>query len=275
MRVLVLCDMEGVAGINHWDQVQAGGYLYEEGRTLYTNEVNAAIRGARAGGATDITVIDSHGAGAREVCCKFNSLRPDRIDPGVRLVTGQRYMRYDDVLKSGFDAALFVGIHAKENTPGGVLSHTISSSVWSDVWINGEPVGEIGIMSALVGAYGIPMAMIAGDKAACEEARALLGEQVVTAAVKEGLSRFSAVHLSPARAHALLEEAAATAVKDGQALHPYVPDGPVRVRYRIKSIDMIDTLFRGRFGVTVDDAHLMVETEGRDFLDAWWTVYPW
>ena len=63
MRVLIMSDMEGVSGIVVWEQVNGGAPMYEEGRKLYTEEINAAVRGARAGGATEIVVVDCHGAG--------------------------------------------------------------------------------------------------------------------------------------------------------------------------------------------------------------------
>ena len=54
MRVHVISDMEGVAGIVKWEQVSGGEALYEEGRRLHTEEINAAVRGAKAAGATEI-----------------------------------------------------------------------------------------------------------------------------------------------------------------------------------------------------------------------------
>lgn len=277
MRVIIICDMEGVSCINHWDQVQAGGYLYEEGRVLYTGEVNAAIRGARDAGATEIVVLDGHGAGQREACCKFNSIKPDLLDPAAEFVSHQRYLDYDAILRGGFDAAFFVGIHSREGTPNGVLSHTIATSVWSNIWFNDTLVGEIGVMSALAGHHGIPMAMIAGDEAACREARDLLGEPLVTAAVKKGLSRFSARHLAPSRAQALIEERATEALRLAAAgrFQPWRLDGPVTVRYEIKSIDKIDELFRGRPGVVIDDQRLMVKTTADTWHEAWYRLYPW
>ncbi len=78
MRVLIMTDMEGVSGIVVWDQVSGGKPMYEEGRRLYTEEINAAVRDARAGGATEIVVPDCHGAGGEWA---FNSLIPDMLDP--------------------------------------------------------------------------------------------------------------------------------------------------------------------------------------------------
>ena len=40
-----------------------GTPMYEEGRKLYTEEINACVRGARAAGATEIVAVDCHGAG--------------------------------------------------------------------------------------------------------------------------------------------------------------------------------------------------------------------
>ena len=63
MRVHVISDMEGIAGIVTGEQTNPGDPLFEEGRKLYTEEINAAVRGARAAGATEIVVMDCQGAG--------------------------------------------------------------------------------------------------------------------------------------------------------------------------------------------------------------------
>ncbi|MGN6379694.1 MAG: M55 family metallopeptidase, partial [Gaiellales bacterium] len=83
MRVFIISDMEGVAGITNWQQVTGGESLYEEGRKLYTEEINAAVRGARAGGADEIVVMDCHGAGED---WNFNSLIPEELDPDCEYV---------------------------------------------------------------------------------------------------------------------------------------------------------------------------------------------
>src|SRR5882762_611620 len=84
MRVLIMSDMEGVAGIINWDQVNGGAPMYEEGRKLYTAEINAAVRGAKAAGATEIVVVDCHGAGGGWT---YNSLIPDMLDPDCTWVS--------------------------------------------------------------------------------------------------------------------------------------------------------------------------------------------
>jgi hypothetical protein len=66
MRVLIMSDMEGVSGIVVWDQVTGGSPMYEEGRKLYTEEINAAVRGAKRAGAEEIVVV-VQGRGVSEV----------------------------------------------------------------------------------------------------------------------------------------------------------------------------------------------------------------
>ena len=83
MRVHVISDMEGVAGIVRSEQVTGGDPMYDEGRRLYTEEINAAVRGAKAAGATEIVVMDCHGAGEGWT---FNSLIPDELDPACEFV---------------------------------------------------------------------------------------------------------------------------------------------------------------------------------------------
>lgn len=61
MRIYISADMEGVTGLVDADDVQPGGRDYERGRFMMAEDVNAAIRGALAAGATDITVNDAHG----------------------------------------------------------------------------------------------------------------------------------------------------------------------------------------------------------------------
>src|SRR6185503_4399936 len=100
MRVLIISDIEGVAGITTWAQVTGGETLYEEGRMLYTEEINAAARGAFAAGATEVVVMDCHGAGGD---WSFNSLIPGDLDPRLEFVVQQQWTEYTEALEQGCD----------------------------------------------------------------------------------------------------------------------------------------------------------------------------
>ena len=168
MRVLIMTDMEGVSGIVTWSQVSGGKPMYEEGRRLYTEEITAAVRGAKAAGAKEIVVVDCHGAGGDWT---FNSLVPDLLDPDCEWVAHHSWSRYTDMFETGCDACLLVGMHARANTPDGVMCHTISTTTWRNLWFNEDLVGEVGINAALCGHYGVPILLVTGDEAVCRESR--------------------------------------------------------------------------------------------------------
>ena len=167
MRVHIISDMEGVSGIVRWEQVTGGHPFYEEGRRLYTEEINAAVRGARAAGATEIVVMDCHGAGGPWT---FNSLVPELLDPHCEYVVQQDWTQYTGFLEQGCDAALFIGMHARAGTDDGVLNHTVSGQAWQNLWFNDVLVGETGINAALCGTWNCPVLLVTGDQSVCDEA---------------------------------------------------------------------------------------------------------
>ena len=226
-----MSDMEGVAGVTKWDETTGGDPLHAERSRLYTEEINAAVRGAFTGGATEVVVMDCHGAGEGWT---FNSLIPDLLDPRCDFVVQQEWTEYTEFLEQGCDAALLVGMHAMAGTADGVLNHTVSGTGWRNVAFNGTLVGETGINAALCGTWGCPVLLVTGDRAACREATALLGDGLTTVAVKQGLGRFSARHIAPVRARALIEAAAASALSDLDGRGALQPGLAVRDPHRAR-----------------------------------------
>lgn len=264
MRIMIWGDMEGVACIESWEQVTGGTEMYREGRVLFTEEMNAAVRAARRAGATEIVVVDCHGAGHG---WSFKSLVPELLEPGAEYVLGYPWARYVEPLRRGTDAALFVGAHARAGTPNGVLSHTVSSEAWYDAFINDVPVGESGILAAVCGVWDAAAVFVAGDTATCREVQDLLGEQVVTAPVKEGLGRFAARNLTPPEARELIETRAFAALQQRNWPAPYKPASPVTFRVELQSVDQAST-FQGRTGVEVVGPRTVI-SRGDNFWQAW------
>jgi len=264
VRVHVISDMEGVAGIVKPEQTTGGEPLYDEGRRLYTEEINAAIRGAKAAGATEIVVMDCHGAGKGWT---FNSLIPDELDPACEYVVQDEWTEYTEFLEQGCDAALFVGMHARAGTRAGVMNHTISGRDYQSLWFNGTLVGETGINAALCGTWGCPVLMVTGDDACCAEARELLGDGLTTVAVKRGLGAVSARMIPPVRAREMIEEGARRALSDLKAVTPYDPGSPCEIRVEFKNTIAPDKL-RFRPGIErVDDR--TVVSRAKTWWDAW------
>jgi D-amino peptidase len=264
MKIFVISDMEGVAGVTKWDETEGGHPLHAERSKLYTEEINAAVRGAFTAGATDVVVMDCHGAGKGWT---FNSLIPELLDPRCEFVVQHEWSEYTEFLEQGCDGALFVGMHAMAGTPDGVMNHTVSGTGWHSLSFNGRLVGETGINAALCGTWGCPVLMVTGDRATCREAEGLLGDGLTTVEVKQGLGRFSARHISPIRARELIESAAVRALSDLKAVAPYSPGKPCEIRVELATSEEVER-YRHHPVVEVADGRTLVSRAGD-----WWTAW--
>lgn len=208
MKVYISADMEGISGVVASSHISPGEKEYERFRKLMTAEVNAAIRGALAGGATLVVVNDAHAG--------MTNILVEELHPDAQLITGSpKPLSMMQGIEEGFDGAFFVGYHARAGTANAILDHTWTGIV-VDLQVNGKPLGELGLNAALAGACGVPVVLVTGDQAIVEEARSLLSE-VEGVAVKEGVGRNAARSLTPAVAQRLIEQAAERAVRARRA----------------------------------------------------------
>jgi D-amino peptidase len=228
MKVLISADMEGTCGVVSWVHVMPPEYggdeptnqtEYERARARMTAEVNAAVAGAYAGGADEVIVNDSHDG--------MRNLLPDDLDPRVRFISGndKPLGMVQGVDLDGVGCLFYTGYHAKAGTPAAPLAHTWSGWL-NDVRIDGASTGEFGINAAVAGAYGVPVVFVCGDDKAVAQTQAMLGQQVVGVAVKEGISTFAALHLHPSTAQDLIRAGAERAVRDAASAKPWtLPEG--------------------------------------------------
>jgi len=260
MKIYIMTDLEGVAGvINFDDYCTPEGRYYEVARELLTREVNAAIEGLLEAGADEFLVVDGHG---------YGGINPLLLHSSAKLLAG-RPLRYPFGCDRSFDAAIIVGQHAKSNTDGGHLCHTGSFEV-EDLSINNLSLGELGCNMLFAAYFDVPTIMVSGDKATCEEALSLV-PNIEVAPVKEGIRRGSAsgltgeknklfngaaIHLHPRKACELIREKARKALKRIDEVKPFwlsppyelvkrlrpTEDGkPSRIG-RVKSDDLIELL---------------------------------
>lgn len=219
VNVFISIDMEGVAGIAHGQQVARGSDDYPAGRLLMTQEANAAVAGALAGGATSVVVNDSHG--------DMRNLLPERMDRRAELLIGSPKLTQGMMqgLDERFTVALFIGYHAMAGTQDAILDHTYSGAVVYDLRVNGESWGEGELNAALAGSYGVPVGLVTGDDKACAQAEKQL-PGVRTVVVKHALGRSVARSLHPAEARDAIEAAARQAVAAASDLHPFTMQPP-------------------------------------------------
>lgn len=221
MKVLMGTDMEGVAGISSFDdQAWPTGKYYEQAKHLTTAEINAAVQGLLDAGIDDVLVVDGHGPGAVEF---------EELHPAAKLLHGRptppRSIRPE--IASRYDVCVMVGQHAMAGAWRGTMNHTQSSRTIEYYLLNGKPIGETAQFALYHGACGLPTIFLSGDRAACDEAEELI-PGITTAAVKEGLSRSSAISLSSARARDMIRLNIAEAVRkhEEEPIEPLVWPGP-------------------------------------------------
>ena len=235
-RVYISVDLEGISGVNGEDQTSAGQAEYGRARKLMAEDANAAIRGAFEGGATEVVVNDSHG-GQR-------NLLPEDLDPRARLIS-HSFKRYGmmEGLDESFDAIIFVGYHAKADTPRGLFAHT-GSGVIRDLQINGRSVGEGGMNAALAAWYGVPVVVVTGDDMAVAQVKEDV-PGIRGVAVKRAINT-RASELKPLmQARREIQEAARDGVANAKKTAPQ-RQPPVRVtlQYRNFNFPEVATAFK-------------------------------
>jgi D-amino peptidase len=246
LRILIVADMEGLTGAVTSDQLGPEGFEYERFRRIMTDEVLAAMAGARAAGADDFLVTDSHGNG--------QNLLIEAFPEDVRIIRSwPRPLGMLEGVDQAIDGVIFIGFHAGTANPYGVRAHTMSSANLTDLRIGDQSVSEAIWGAAIAGHFNVPVLMLSGDDAIADEARRFLPELEV-AIVKRALSFHSADTLTPAAGQNLIREVAERAVRRVGEIEPYRVQTPVRVTVSFKNYQPSQIL-AGLPGFDRTDAH--------------------
>ncbi len=265
LKILIVNDIEGISGIDNVRQIHYGSKEFEEGRIHVTDDVNAAIRGLRAAGATEIRVADSHGSGGPN-----KNIIPEKLERGAKLFQeGAVYKRLEEAVDKSIDAAIFVGFHAMADTKDGFLRHTIT--LGPRIRINGKPVGETAIDAYALAQYGVPVLMVTGDQALVREASTFL-PGIETVQVKTSLDCRTTECLPLSEARRLIEAAAKRALSRLDEFRPVQIAKPIRMDVSFpkkEQADLCETIPRAKMSgqKTVsyiaedwDDAYSFVRT---------------
>ena len=230
MKVFISTDFEGVAGIVDWDQIMVGSSDYEMGRRLLLGELNAAIDGALAAGATEFVVNDSHSS--------MRNLPPDLLNGSASLITGKHKPMYMmEGLDSSFDAIIFLGYHGSVGASQSVLSHTYNPRAIWEARINGEIVGESALNALVAAHYGVPIVLVTGDQVTAAEAHQL-NPPPVCVEVKRSISRYASESLHPEVARKLIYEGARHALSDAKPATAPVFATPIQIEITFLTADM-------------------------------------
>jgi D-amino peptidase len=260
MKIWMSFDMEGVAGIVDWEQCRpGGGARYSVGCGLMLDEVNAAIEGAIAGGATEVVLNDSHGGMA--------NLDPRLIAGGASYIAGRHKPLYMmEGLDESADAVFLVGYHGSISGRPSTLSHTYNPEVFAGARVNGVDVGESGINALVAEHFGVPIAFVSGDSVTWAETEAF-APGAVSVVTKESITRFSALNLHPAESCRRIRAGAEEAVRRVAAGRVGTPGitRPARLELDVQTGDMAEVATWARGTERVGER--TVRIEGEDLLD--------
>ena len=204
MKIFISSDMEGTAGIVHWDETEKGKDLYAHFANQMSREVAAACEGANTAGADEIFVKDAHDSA--------RNINPELLPENVRIF--REWGRHPFSMMAGldetFDGVIFTGYHSAAGMNTNPLSHTMNTQNMY-VKINGEITSELMLNSMIASYVGVPVYMVTGDKGLCEWMKSRCpGTTVVP--VSEGFGAGS-VSMHPAAAVKAIRENAEKAVR--------------------------------------------------------------
>lgn len=258
VKIYISADMEGVVGVVTGEQLGPTGFEYQRFREFMTQEVNAAIDAAFAGGATEILVSDSHGNG--------QNLLLEKLPKNITLVRSwPRPLMMMQGIDETFAGAIFIGYHASTTNTEGVRAHTMSSATLADVRLNNVSVPEAGINAAIAGHFNVPVIMVSGDDAAVKEITGLLGN-IEGAVVKWNYGFHSARTLMPEASYDLIREKVKNAMGRLGDFKPYKLSTPILVDIRFKNYRPAEILSYLSI-VKRTDAH-SIRFQGKDMVEA-------
>jgi len=232
LKIYIHTDLEGISGIDCMDMIQKEDPRREFSIGRLVEDINAAVDGAFAGGATHVTVLDSH-AGGRNV-------DPSLIDNRAEFDYKEN-RKWWGKLDESYDGTFFIGAHAMAGTINGFLDHTQSSKSWYNYRINGRRMGELAQWAIVASHFNVPMLMVSGDDAACAEAREFFNP-IECVSVKRGIGRNKAELVDPDSAVEMIRETAKSSMSLVGKAKPFKPILPMEVILELYRSDFCDNL---------------------------------
>jgi D-amino peptidase len=223
LKIFISVDMEGIGGIGTPKMVSSSGKDYALARQLMTDEVNAVVEAIFKFGPAEVLVNDSHG--------DMQNLLHTQLDTRVNyLQSNIKPLGMVQGLDKTFDAAIFIGYHARAGSEDGFLAHTGSGSV-KGLWINGLEVGEGGLNAHYAGAMGVPVILASGDEKFAKEFTKVVQTRTVT--TKKAIGSSAALLKHPKEVQKMLRESTRQALQDLPSAKPLAVKNPVTFRMKL------------------------------------------
>lgn len=237
-RVFIVPDMEGMGSAVDSREILAGneGAAYkdrsspdywEHFRSLLTQEVNATIKGARAGGAASFVVNEGHGGNL------FANVLPWELDSSAILIRGfPKPLIMVTGIDSSFGTMMFIGAHANAGSKG-VMPHNFAFDSFT---VNGKVLNEVGINALIAGEMGVAVSLVSGDDVLIAETKPMLDNGFVAIVTKYAVGRSAAITYSPAKVRQMLQAGATEAVKRAKKgdFKPLVLQKPYQVQFKLR-----------------------------------------
>ncbi|GEL78750.1 M55 family metallopeptidase [Tenuibacillus multivorans] len=258
MKLYMSVDMEGITGLPDHTFVDSQLHNYERARRIMTNEANDVIESAYQNGCDYVLVNDSHS--------KMNNILVDELYPDADLISGgvKPYSMVEG-LDDSFDGVVFLGYHARAGHPG-VMSHSMTFGV-RNFFINDVAVGELGFNAYVAGYYGVPVILVGGDDQATEEAKEII-PNIITAPVKQTITRSAVKTLTPKKSSKLLREKTIQAMEQITQIEPLIP--PEKPTLRIEFTNYGQAEWAHLMPKTEIEPHsCIVKFEAEDILEAY------
>lgn len=248
-KIYIVTDLEGISGVYKFAQTrETNTPEAKQAREFFMGDLAAVVRGLRAGGATEIIVLDGHGNQA---------VLPELMVPGAKYITGLPRPQVFPLLDHTYAGAVFLGFHAMMGTQDGVLHHTQSSATENRYWYNGVESGELAQCAIVAGHFGVPPILVTGDEATCREAEKFFGKACIKVAVKKGIARESALLYPFEETRAKLYKGAKQAMAAIPKCRPYRLEFPVHAKKEYLVLTQVPHQRVTKEGTIPDALHLL------------------
>ena len=263
-KLFISADIEGTAGIAHWDETEYGKKDYDYFREQMSREVAAACEGALAAGYGEILIKDAHDGGRNII----PTMLPEH--DGIRIFRSSAKHPYIMMagLDESFDGVVFTGYHSGAEMPTNPLSHTMTGRS-NHILLNGELCSELMLNSLTAAMLGVPVYCVTGDKGLCDWIQSV-NPNVQTVPVSEGRGNGS-ISILPAVAVNRIRETVgkAVALPKADCMYPTAEYYVLEINFK----QHFDALNASCYPGCIQTGARSVRFESHDYMDVLKCVY--